>query len=95
MGHGRGAAQRCDERLVIAGRSGVLKFDKASSPSAQERRAYLQRVRERGEVVEVMFALRADLLRNLGNMTNRRVEQFVNALLSMFKSVEVLNGAAC
>lgn len=37
----------------------------------QERLAYLRRVRERGDVVDMMFAVRADLLRNLGNMTNR------------------------
>ncbi|GAB4818543.1 hypothetical protein N2152v2_005589 [Parachlorella kessleri] len=41
----------------------------------QERRAYLTRVRERGEVVETMFALRADLLRNLGNMTNAELHE--------------------
>ncbi len=39
----------------------------------QERLAYLRRVRERGDVVDMMFAVRADLLRNLGNMTNRWV----------------------
>ena len=36
----------------------------------QERLAYLRRVRARGDVAEMMFALRTDLLRNLGNMTN-------------------------
>ena len=28
-------------------------------------------MREGGDVAEVMFAVRSDLLRNLGNMTNR------------------------
>ena len=36
----------------------------------QERLAYLRRVRARGDVAEMMFAMRSDLLRNLGNMTN-------------------------
>ena len=31
----------------------------------------LERVRGRGDVGEVMFAVRSDLVRNLGNMTNR------------------------
>ena len=44
-------------------------------PALQERRAYLTRVRDRGEVVETMFALRADLLRNLGNMTNAELHE--------------------
>ena len=47
-------------------------FDPALCPGGlQDRVQYLQRVRKRGDVTEVMFALRADLLRNLGNMTNR------------------------
>ena len=37
----------------------------------QERLAHLQRVRAGGDVAEVMIAVRSDLLRNLGNMTNR------------------------
>jgi hypothetical protein len=37
----------------------------------QERLAYLRRVHASGDVAEVAFAVRADLLRNLGNMTNR------------------------
>jgi hypothetical protein len=36
----------------------------------QERLQYLRRVRQQGNVDEVMFAVRSDLLRNLGNMTN-------------------------
>ena len=42
----------------------------AHSHTAQDRLAYLRRVREGGDVAEVMFAVRSDLLRNLGNMTN-------------------------
>lgn len=41
------------------------------SPVPQERLQYLRRVRQGGDVVEVMFAVRSDLLRNLGNMTSR------------------------
>jgi hypothetical protein len=40
-------------------------------PPVQERLAHLRRVRGVGDVNEVMFAVRADLIRNLGNMTNR------------------------
>ncbi|PSC75941.1 Triacylglycerol lipase SDP1 isoform A [Micractinium conductrix] len=40
-----------------------------------DRVQYLQRVRKRGDVTEVMFALRADLLRNLGNMTNSALHE--------------------
>lgn len=35
--------------------------------------AHLRKVRAGGVVADQMFALRADLLRNLGNITNRRV----------------------
>lgn len=41
----------------------------------QERLAYLRRVRAGGDVVDVMFALRADLLRNLGNMANSELHR--------------------
>ena len=34
--------------------------------------AHLRKVRAGGSVADQMWALRADLLRNLGNMTNRR-----------------------
>ena len=37
----------------------------------EERLKHLREVRERGHISEMMFAVRADLLRNLGNMTNR------------------------
>lgn len=40
-------------------------------PPVQERLQYLRRVRQGGDVFEVMFAVRSDLLRNLGNMTSR------------------------
>ena len=36
-----------------------------------QRLKHLREVRERGDVAEMMFAVRADLLRNLGNMCNR------------------------
>ena len=36
-----------------------------------QRLRHLKAVRARGDVSEMMFAVRADLLRNLGNMTNR------------------------
>ena len=36
----------------------------------QQRLRVLQAVRERGDPSEMMFALRSDLLRNLGNMAN-------------------------
>ena len=39
----------------------------------EERLKHLREVRERGQISEMMFAVRADLLRNLGNMTNRSV----------------------
>ena len=39
-------------------------------PTLKERQAYLERVREAGDVGEVMFGVRSDLVRNLGNMTN-------------------------
>lgn len=39
----------------------------------EERLKHLKEVRERGQISEMMFAVRADLLRNLGNMTNRQV----------------------
>ena len=45
----------------------------SGGPCLQERLAYLKRVRSEGDVVEVMFAVRADLLRNLANMTSRWV----------------------
>lgn len=38
-----------------------------------QRLRHLKAVRARGNVSEMMFAVRADLLRNLGNMTNRWV----------------------
>ena len=37
----------------------------------QQRLQHLQHVRGSGKVVDMIFAVRADLLRNLGNMTNR------------------------
>ena len=36
----------------------------------QERVQHLKAVKKRGDVHEMMFAVRADLLRNLGNMCN-------------------------
>ncbi len=36
-----------------------------------QRLRHLREVRQRGDVAEMMFAVRADLLRNLGNMCNR------------------------
>lgn len=47
----------------------------------QERLAYLQRVREQGDVAEMVFAVQSDLLRNLGNMTNRWVGRRVDTQL--------------
>jgi TAG lipase/steryl ester hydrolase/phospholipase A2/LPA acyltransferase len=41
----------------------------------QERLRHLQRVRARADVGDQMFAVRADLLRNLGNMTNPALHQ--------------------
>ncbi|KAI3427004.1 hypothetical protein D9Q98_006948 [Chlorella vulgaris] len=41
----------------------------------QERLAHLRRVRGVGDVNEVMFAVRADLIRNLGNMTNSELHE--------------------
>lgn len=38
----------------------------------EERVQHLREVKRRGDVHEMMFAVRADLLRNLGNMCNRR-----------------------
>ena len=37
----------------------------------EERLRHLKEVRGRGRISEMMFAVRADLMRNLGNMTNR------------------------
>ena len=37
----------------------------------EERLRHLRQVRAAGDVHEIMFAVRADLMRNLGNMTNR------------------------
>lgn len=37
----------------------------------EERVRHLRAVKKRGDVHEMMFAVRADLLRNLGNMCNR------------------------
>jgi len=37
----------------------------------QQRLQHLQAVRQSGNLQQVIFALRQDLLRNLGNMTNR------------------------
>ena len=37
----------------------------------QQRLRHLQHVRGSGKVADMIFAVRADLLRNLGNMTNR------------------------
>ena len=36
-----------------------------------QRLRHLKAVRGREDITEMMFAVRADLLRNLGNMTNR------------------------
>ncbi|KAL4441473.1 hypothetical protein ABPG77_001977 [Micractinium sp. CCAP 211/92] len=41
----------------------------------QERLQYLRRVRQGGDVFEVMFAVRSDLLRNLGNMTSSALQE--------------------
>lgn len=41
--------------------------------------AHLRKVRAGGVVADQMFALRADLLRNLGNITNRRVPRGLGA----------------
>lgn len=41
----------------------------------QQRLQHLQAVRQSGNLQQVIFALRQDLLRNLGNMTNRYVAQ--------------------
>ncbi|KAK9804424.1 hypothetical protein WJX72_011952 [[Myrmecia] bisecta] len=41
----------------------------------QERLSHLQEVRARGDVTDMMFAVRADLLRNLGNMTNSELHE--------------------
>lgn len=41
----------------------------------QERLQYLRRVRQNGDVNEVMFAVRSDLIRNLGNMTNSELHE--------------------
>nr|ARQ20718.1 sugar-dependent 1 tag lipase [Lobosphaera incisa] len=41
----------------------------------QERLSHLQEVRARGDVGDMMFAVRADLLRNLGNMTNSELHE--------------------
>lgn len=38
----------------------------------QERVQHLRAVKKGGDVHEMMFAIRADLLRNLGNMCNRQ-----------------------
>jgi len=38
--------------------------------TTQERVQHLRAVKKRGDVHEMMFAVRADLLRNLGNMCN-------------------------
>lgn len=43
----------------------------APTPLLQERLAYLRRVRAAGDVWEIAFAVRSDLIRNLANMTNR------------------------
>jgi hypothetical protein len=43
------------------------------SHSCREKVAHLRKVRAGGVVGDQMFALRADLLRNLGNITNRCV----------------------
>ena len=37
----------------------------------EQRLRHLQHVRRSGKVSDMIFAVRADLLRNLGNMTNR------------------------
>ena len=48
------------------------KFSKMYDRRLVEARAkHLAAVRARGDVQEMMFAVRADLLRNLGNMCNR------------------------
>ncbi|CAL5228372.1 g11492 [Coccomyxa viridis] len=41
----------------------------------EERLKHLREVRERGHISEMMFAVRADLLRNLGNMTNSELHE--------------------
>ena len=43
----------------------------------QQRSQHLQAVRERGDPVEMMFALRSDLLRNLGNMANANLHEIL------------------
>ncbi len=49
-----------------------------------ERTAFLGHMRVRNDVEEMMFAVRADLLRNLANMTNRCISNFI--LLSIRSS---------
>jgi len=55
----------------------------------EERLKHLREVRERGQISEMMFAVRADLLRNLGNMTNRSV--FVLHLSDVGKQGEAVH----
>ena len=43
----------------------------------QQRLRHLKQVRQSGKVADMIFAVRADLLRNLGNMTNRCVRRLV------------------
>jgi hypothetical protein len=48
----------------------------------EERLRHLRQVRAGGRISEMMFAVRADLLRNLGNMTNRwgPIEMYLHGL---------------
>lgn len=41
----------------------------------EERLLHLRQVRKSGDISDLMFALRADLLRNLGNMTNSAIHE--------------------
>lgn len=45
----------------------------------EQRLHHLQTVRRKGNIQQVVYTLRQDLLRNLGNMTNRWVQATSNA----------------
>lgn len=57
-------------------------------PPRSEKVLHLRKVRGSGTVADQMWALRADLLRNLGNITNRRASVCYTAVLRVCCSAQ-------
>ena len=72
------AATRLERLQGVDGKDGMARWKRETRlydrKLLEERVQHLRAVKKRADVHEIMFAVRADLLRNLGNMCNRCAE---------------------